>query len=359
MRSKRFLLTLVLLSCASIARADTVWVSSGSAGNALELSNVKVADIREGKLIFLGVGGRETTRELSQIARLRVDDDAGLTAGEDALANSQWDAATDAFLKVMATSKPWAKQWAAGRLAAAAPKANRFDAAVKGYIALVKTDPARASALKPAPPDARSTYLTTALSDVTTSLADPQLPAAQRQALLSFQLELERAKKDDQAIADTMEKLLKTGATTANDPNAAAALARLKLDQAGVTLGAKDYDKVITDLNANAGVFIDPRDQVQAMFLIAEARLGQAIKSNQPAAWQDAALAYMRVVAHFKDGPPSPLVARSLLKAAQIEEKLQDRDGAIAIYDQLAAQFPAEPPAADAKAALQRLKAKP
>jgi TolA-binding protein len=48
-----------------------------------------------------------------------------------------------------------------------------------------------------------------------------------------------------------------------------------------------------------------------------------------------------------------------MLKAAQIQETLRDPAAARTLYDQLVVQFPADPAAGDAKAALERLKAKP
>jgi TolA-binding protein len=48
-----------------------------------------------------------------------------------------------------------------------------------------------------------------------------------------------------------------------------------------------------------------------------------------------------------------------MLKAAQIHETLRDPASARSLYEQLTKEFPADPAANDAKAALERLKAKP
>jgi TolA-binding protein len=48
-----------------------------------------------------------------------------------------------------------------------------------------------------------------------------------------------------------------------------------------------------------------------------------------------------------------------MLKAAQIQETLRDAAAARTLYEQLAVQFPSDPAANDARAALERLKAKP
>src|SRR5206468_1512791 len=103
--------------------------------NALELPRVQINDIKDGKLIFVGASGRESSRELAQIARITVDDDANLNVAEDAANQQKWDVATDAYRRVMATSaKPWARLWATQRLITAAQKANRFDAAASAYV---------------------------------------------------------------------------------------------------------------------------------------------------------------------------------------------------------------------------------
>jgi len=125
-----------------------------------------------------------------------------------------------------------------------------------------------------------------------------------------------------------------------------------------VALDKKDYAKVQSDIKAAAPQLTDPKDQAQALLILADAQAGIARGNDAPAAWQDAALAYMRVVAHFKDNPAiAPLVAKSMLRAGQIEEQLKDRDAARTLYEQLLAQYPSDPVAPDAKAGLDRLKA--
>jgi TolA-binding protein len=352
-----YFLPLLIVFASLPAHADSIWVSSG-AKNALEIPKVQIRDIKDGKIIFVPASGRETSRELSQVVRLSADDDPSLTAGEAAFAAGQWDAATDAYRKVVTSSpKPWARSWSAQRLVESAGKANRFDAAASGYIALLQTDPARAGNFKPAMPDERSTYINTALAEVATALNDAKLTPAQRQALLSFQLDLQRTKKDQKGVGETMEKLLGLGGAAGSDPTAAAALAKLKLDQAQVALEKGDFAGAIASVKAGAASLSEPKDQAQALSLLADAQAGLAAAKNDAGAWQDAALAYMRVVAHFKDTPAaSALVVRAMLKTAQIEEKLNDLDGARLLYEQLAAQYPSDPAAAEAKAALQRLK---
>src|SRR5437773_7978658 len=120
-----FLYSSFIVHYSSFLFADSIWVSTGGK-NALELPGVKINEIREGKLFFVGGSGREASRELSQVMRVQADDDPTLTAAENAFVNSRWDAATDGYRKVLASSpKPWAKSWSAQRLVDSAQKANR------------------------------------------------------------------------------------------------------------------------------------------------------------------------------------------------------------------------------------------
>jgi hypothetical protein len=182
--------------------------------------------------------------------------------------------------------------------------------------------------------------------------------------LLRFHLELFRTKNDEKGVADTLEKLLAIGSgSAANDP-AAATLAKLKLDQALVALDKKDYAKVQADIKSAAGQLTDPKDQAQALLILADAKAGIARvgAGDAPAAWQDAALAYMRVVAHFKDNPAPPLaipVSQALLKTAQIEERLKDPQAARQLYQEVATTYPQTTAAAEARTALTRLQPKP
>jgi len=349
-----------LLAAAAPAIADTVKVGSGAAGTqSLALPNVHVLGVTDGKLKFQSSAGNESSRELAQVTQLALDDEPLLNAAEEALATSHWDAATDGYRKLLAkTTKDWLKLWAARRLVVAGQKANRFDAAASGYVALIQMDPGQAASMRPALPDARSSYLATALAEVTKALSNPSLTPPQRQGLLSFQLDLQRARGDQQAAGATMEQLLQSGALASNDPAAAAQLARTKLQQAAVLLDKGDLAGASNIIRSSSAIFLEPRDQAQALYYLAEAQAAAAAQKNDVPSWQDAAVAYMRVVAHFKDASGAPFVALSLVKAAQIEERLKDAAAARALYQQVIQQYPQDPAAATAKAAAARLEPK-
>ena len=93
------------------------------------------------------------------------------------------------------------------------------------------------------------------------------------------------------------------------------------------------------------------------MFLLAQAREGEAQAVDNPNAWKDAAIAWLRVVADFKASPGHPHVADALLHAAAILERLNQTDKAIATYQSILDTYPNAPAAAPARTQLDRLKA--
>ncbi len=50
----------LVLCLAAPVRADTLWVSSGGNARALEIPNVKVTNVLDGKLLFTSSAGRES-----------------------------------------------------------------------------------------------------------------------------------------------------------------------------------------------------------------------------------------------------------------------------------------------------------
>ncbi len=77
------------------------------------------------------------------------------------------------------------------------------------------------------------------------------------------------------------------------------------------------------------------------MYILAQARDGQAGSKNDANAWRDAAIAYLRVVADFKDAPGAPHVADALLHAASIlETRLNQSAQALQMYQSIQTRFP-------------------
>ncbi len=349
-----------LLSPAAAAVADSLVVNSGGGGGGLTISNVRILGFDGDNLLFQTAGGNKTGRPFAQVVKLNVDGEPALNDAEAAFDAGDMDKAADAYAKaIRGTGKDWVKDRAAQRLIDAANKTGRFDAQVTGYATLVTRNPALAAANKPAvPPAVMPPQLDAAVKEVDDALATPRLSRDQQSALLSFQLELHRARKDPKAAGEVAERLLKLNADNPDDPLAAKALADLKLNMAVVALDEKSYDKALTEIEKNKQFFSDPAQQAQALWVIAEAKAAQAEaagKTDKPTL-QDLALNYMRVAANFRDTPGAPHVAESLVKAAALLEKMKETTDAAALYDQVARAYPTQPAGADAKAAAERLR---
>jgi TolA-binding protein len=183
---------------------------------------------------------------------------------------------------------------------------------------------------------------------VNAALGASNLTDEQRIALLSFLVDVQRARKDAAAEQQAAAKLDEVLAKDPRNPAAGQAIARRVLQSAQRSLDAKDYPKVIAEIDQNRAAFTEPMQQAEALWDLAEARLGLAQPKKDPNALRDAALAYMRIVAHFGELPNKPRVAAALLKTAAIEEQLGERDEALRLYQQVASQFPDDPIAAPA-----------
>ncbi|MGH7178113.1 MAG: tetratricopeptide repeat protein, partial [Tepidisphaeraceae bacterium] len=139
-----------------------------------------------------------------------------------------------------------------------------------------------------------------------------------------------------------------------DNPAAARAIVRRKLQSAQTSLDRRAYPQAIAEIDNNRGFFTDTTQQAEALFILAQARFGMAGKD--PNALKSAALAFMRVVANFKDAPGHPRVPESLLKTGEVLEALSDSQNARQIYQQLTSQYPDDPAAAQARQNLERLK---
>lgn len=340
-------LTLLLLT-ASAAHADSIRVVSGSGGGgALELAGVRILRIESGRLFFRSAGA-ESSRDLAQIQRIALDDEPALNTAEAAFVAADYDAAIDEYLRVArSTAKPWLRQWASLRLMTAAQRAGRFDAAVSAYVQLVQQDAAFAQehrpTLDPASPP-RPGILDAGASEIDRTLErNRQLTPDQRRALLQLQLDIQRARNDTARTAKTLEDLLALGGGGApgSAPGGgevpARALADLRLSAAAVALDAGDHRHATELLNQSRPLFTDPRQQSEALFLLAQAADAASANSRDRPTRQDVALAYLRVVAHFRGVPGSDRrVPAAALRAAAILEELGDRAEARALYRDLA-----------------------
>jgi tetratricopeptide (TPR) repeat protein len=348
------------LSPAGAAVADSLVVNSSGGGGGLTIGNVKILGVEGDTLAFQTAGGNKTNRPLAQVSKLSVDGEPALNDAETAFDAGDMEKAADAYTRaIRGASKDWIKDRSAQRLIEAANKTGRFDAAVTGYATLVTRNPALAAANRPAVADGlKPQQLDAAVKDVDAALATPRLSTEQQSALLGYQLELHRARKDGRAAGEVAERLLKLNADNPNDPLAARALADLKLNLARVALDEKNYDKALAEVEANKQFFNDPAQQAQALWVIAESKAAQAEAAGKSdkQTLQDLALNYMRVAANFRDAPAAPHVAEALVKAAALLEKMKEPKEAASLYEQVARAYAGQPAGLEAKAAADRLR---
>ena len=331
----------------------TSWADSVFIGN-LERKNATIKQLKGDTLVY-EINDRMNEAQAGKVSRIVVNNEAPLNSAEEAYAVGKWDEAVDAYQKTIRTAtKPWVKDWAALRLVEAANKSGRFDAAATAYIVALVKDPALAASMKPAMPDSKSSFLDTAVSEVNTALQDPKMSTDQRRALLGFLVELQQARKDSPAEDAAYEQLAKLPGADVNDPNARRVLAKRRLSVAARAVETKNYQEAIAEIDANRAMFVEPSQQAEALFILAEARSGLA--GTDPNALKDTALAYMRVVAVAKTEPGRPRVVESLLKTAAIMERLSEPQAATMLYEQVVAQFPDDPAAPKARENLERLR---
>jgi TolA-binding protein len=332
----------------SLALADAVYIKGTPRNDAV------IRELRGDTLVF-EFNGRPIEAPVASITRLVVNGEGPLTEAEDAYALGKWDEAVDNYLKtIRTTTKQWIKDWSAMRLVDAANKSGRFDAAASAYVLTLLKDPAAAAKLKPTMPDAKSTYLDTAVADVQKALGDTKLSVDQRRALLGFMIELQQARKDKNGENAAFEQLAKLPGADVNDPAAKRVLIGRRIAVAQQLLDAKNYQQAIAEIANSRAIFTDPTQQADALWIVAEARYGLA--GTDPAALKDAGLSYMRVVALAKDEPGRPHVVLSLLRTATIMEQLGEPQTASQICEQVLSQYPDDPASIRAKENLERLK---
>jgi TolA-binding protein len=365
----------------SAARADTVWVSATATGKPIPLKNVKVQDLTSQGLLFRSASGQfADPRPLKQVSRLEVDDEPALNSAEVAFEAEKWDDAVAGYQKSFNTTrKNWVKQYATTRMVAAAEKSGKFPAAVSAFAVLAQYDLKSADDARPDVAKAAKADLPAAINTIKATLAAPGLKAPQKQSLQTFLGQLYVANgqlKEAGAIsgrADAPAGSAVAAAPAAQDVSAPTAPAAappavtppaapaankgqvdLKLQLAQAAIKQKKYQEAIDAIESVSSSIVEPPDQADALFSLAEAKAGLA--GNDPAKLQDAALAYMRVVAHFKGKPGAPHVADSLLRAGTVLEHAKMLPDALAAYEAVQADYKDAPQAREAATAAARVR---
>lgn len=337
------------------ARGDSIFTGT------LERPNVTVREVKGG-MVYYDIGGRSGEPiPVVRVTRILAKDEPVFNAAEVAYVTGEWETAAENYQKAVADRRAnlWIVDWSLPRLIDSANRCGRFDAAVAGYIGLVKKDTQEAAAYRPPLPEAKSKYLETAAGLLTDALKEPGLSDAQRQPLLLLLLEIQRLRKNDAAIAQIAEQLGKiesAGTGQETDVSATRTAAELRLGLAHVALDKGDFQKAIEQIETNRELFTLPQQQAEALYCLARAKYGLADRSSDAAALKEAALAYMRVVAHFKEAGNLPQVADSLYMTGVIMERLKEPEKARHLYESVVSQYNTDPAAAKARARLEKIK---
>ncbi len=340
-------LILAVAALACPARADTVSIrhpNEPASDAPTVYGDVKITNILDGRIAFTTTLGNSVDKDLASVVAMSIDDEPQFNQAEQDYAAGHFDRAVDEFDQtIQKTDKDWLKAYCQPLMTAAANKAGRFDKAVEGYVSLVLNQPAIAAQYRPAVPQSGSPYLDGAAAALAAAVETPGLTTQQLATLLSLLLEVDRVRDDIPAIDSVATRLAKvvgdSGNPTANF--ASLALADARLSEAAAALEQKNYDQAVATIDGSAELFVDPRRQADALYILAQARDGQAGLKNDPDAWRDAAIAYMRVVANFKDTAGAGHVADSLLRTAAIlEDHLNEPGEALRMDLSIQKQFP-------------------
>ncbi|MGD0463975.1 MAG: hypothetical protein ABSB74_15940 [Tepidisphaeraceae bacterium] len=329
------------------ARADTVSIRRPSEPASVAptiYTDVKITDILDGRIAFTTGIGNTVAKDMAWVVAMTIDDEPDFNQAQQDYAAKHFDRAVNEFDQtIQKTDKPWLKTFCQPLLTDAANKSGRFDKAVEGYVSLVMNQPAAADRYRPTAPQPSSAYLDAAAKTISTAVDAADITPQQQTALLSLLLDVDRARNDTAAVDAIATRLGKLVGNSANPTAnvASIALADAKLTEAGAALAQKDFDRAAGIIDAAGDLFADPARQADALYILAQARDGQARSKNDPNAWRDAAIAYMRVVADFKDAPGAPHVADALLHAAAIlENQLNQSAQALQMYQSVQNRFP-------------------
>ena len=299
----------IAMSSAPAAAIDTVWAGAGP-------MQVTILRIENGKLVYQTKTGNPGERDLERVDKINAEGEAALNEAEDAFEAKKWDVAAKAYERAANSPKDWVKDRSANRLVAAARQSNNFPAMSAAFGILAVRDPTRAPQFRP------------------TVVSDKAQVAA---AIPGIQNAL-RAKPTSDLLKGFLAELYIVNGELpkAKTLLAGSKTAELLAPLAKLQVGEKDYAGALATIENNRALFTTPELQADALFALAEAKAGLA--GADPAKKQDAALAYMRVVAHFGT-THSPLVMRSLMRTAALLEEMNQFAEAVAVTQQVIEEY--------------------
>jgi len=364
---RAFLIAGAVLLPGVVSLGDTIYFESGRDKKIFTAKNITVTKIAkdggEESVFYTTESGRASSKPLVSVVQIEADGETIFNQAEAEFAKKDLKAAGADYRKALTSSKDWVKHRADVRLLSISSATGDFLGAVDGFVQMAKKEPASASRHKPALATAPAAQLESAVGAVSKGLSGASTET--QLVLLPFLAELynkQGSTSKAEATLSILSKLQPREAAGNNNPVATAAAndaalaakqaqAEIALTSANKAFAAQQYDKAVLEITSHSTAFNSPDLQAKALYLIAEAKSAQA---TTPEALKDAALAYMRVVAHFKQQPGAP-IADSLLKTAAIEEKLKDPINAKILYTQIVAEFSGSKAAQDAQAAINRI----
>ena len=308
--------------------------------NTLERKDTKITNYRNGQIEFSIDGRAKDPVPGDRVTRITLDDDAVFSKAEAAFADSRWAEAADGYKQALKNpSRPWLKDWILPRMGQAANSSGKFDVAVTAFILTAQRDPQEALKLRPnIPGNVAPALLAATASEIATAAGDGKLTAAQKQALLSLLLDVRRVQGDFVAAGQVGEQLLKITPADPSDPANAKMLADIHVGMSRLSLARKEYDKAIAEIQANAKLFTEPAQQVEAFYCLAAAQDGK-LASPSPDQLKDLANDYMRVVAAARPTVEKRYIPECLFRVAEIQEKLGEAKLAASLYAEVATEY--------------------
>lgn len=328
----------VVSATASLALADYVKIDG------FGYDNVIIKGVQEGKLLVL-VGPKSETHAFSKVDEVRIEDVPALAEAEKAYANKEYKKAGQSYITAMnRTNNRGLQQVIMARAIPALEADGRFNDAVKYFLEVYQAHPTEAAwDLRPTKLPAKgSNMLAEAARMIESKLNIPALKAETPQKNLKmFLLEIyQKAGNDAKAAALAKElgaSLPETPTAGSNDTRTTTPAAPESIQVAdGATtrdvdaaIAAKDYAKAVALADS---ALRTAQGETAAALYMAKARALAADKKPD-----DAALAYLRIYAHY---PSSPLAPAALLNAANIQKEQKREDAAKRLYREIVEKYP-------------------
>jgi tetratricopeptide (TPR) repeat protein len=341
------------------ARADDVYYKSGPQAAELQMKNVTIKTVKDGELYFTITGGGERHRPIDEVGRIELNGEPqfnaadkafsdGRSAKDEASGRPKFSEAVAGYQQTLgSTNKPWLKDYIAHRMAVAAPRSGRLDAALEAWRVTAERDPAAAAKSKPSLDgiDPKSQYLSNATKALQGWAAASNKPDVQR-TYLEMLYDVQTAMGDADAAIKTLERRVALGGTPEE-------IAKVQLDLAQNDLANKRFDAAAERAGKINLAALNETGRADVAYILAECK-GARMRPAAPAEqWKDLAIDYMRVVA---GAPQSASAGAALLKVAEIHEtSLKDPETALKIYQQVVREHANTPAGQAAQKGVERL----